>query len=122
MCFVRHGERPTPESPPARLSLHAVRRRRHRHAGRRHHEDRSRRPPRPTPSVSRHNFEMYRVLHEILGGRLYATPELRKNLDSHSIDLQIMGVDWGIECMFEGRKLKDYVERFGLGGAYGNWC
>jgi len=60
------------------------------------------------------------VLHEILGGRLYATPEFGKDLDSHSIDLQITGVDWGIECMFEGGKLKGHVEE--PGGAYRNWC
>ena len=65
---------------------------------------------------------MYRALHEILGGRLYATPEFGKDLDPHSIDLQITGVDWGIECMFEERKLEDHVERIGPGGAYGNWC
>jgi len=53
-----------------------------------------------------YHHEMYKALHKILCGRVYATPEFGKDLDSHSIDLQITGVDWGIECMFEGRKLK----------------
>jgi hypothetical protein len=72
----------------------------------------------PRPKDATYHHEMYRALHKILCGRVYATPEFGKDLDSHSIDLQITGVDWGIECMFEGRKLKDHVERFGAGRAY----
>ena len=74
----------------------------------------------PIAKEATFHFELYRVLHGLLGGQLFPTPEFGK-WTNHSLDLMVPGVGWGIECLHEGRKLGEHAERFAQGGAYHKW-
>jgi len=47
-------------------------------------------------------------------------PEYGKDTND-SIDLMIPHYKWGIEVMYDGRKMKKHIERFRSGGAYAAW-
>jgi hypothetical protein len=73
-----------------------------------------------SPKEATYHFELYRVLHGILGGSLYPIPEYGK-ASNDSIDIMIPAYRWGIELLLEGRKITEHVARFNSGGAYGAW-
>ena len=74
----------------------------------------------PVAKEATFHFELYRVLHELLDGRLLPTPEFGKSTN-HSLDLMVPTVGWGIECLYESRRLGEHAERFSQGGAYNKW-
>ena len=73
------------------------------------------------PLEAQYQDEFYRACYEVLDNYVYLTSELSGQLSGGRVDFQIKSIGWAIECVRDGDRLDDHVERFLPGGKYHSW-
>ena len=73
------------------------------------------------PVEAQYQDEFYRACFYTLGRQVHLTSEWTGSPGNGRVDFQIKAVKWGIECVREGNKLKEHIQRFQKGGRYYGW-
>ena len=72
---------------------------------------------RSRPVEAQYQDEFYRACYSVLGGDIYLTSEWAGEMLGR-VDFQIKSVGWAIECVREGNRLQEHIDRFQEGGRY----
>jgi len=72
------------------------------------------------PVEAQFQDEFYRACYTLLGD-IYLTSEWSGKGLGGSVDFQIKSQKWAIECVREGDRLEQHIERFLEGGRYYKW-
>ena len=73
------------------------------------------------PVEAQYQDEFYRACFYTLGRQVHLTSEWTRSSGNGRVDFQIKAVKWAIECVREGDRLKEHIQRFQKGGRYYGW-
>lgn len=73
------------------------------------------------PLEAQFRDEIYRAVYLTLGQKIFLTSEWGASSKDGRVDFLLKKVKWGIECVREGTRLEEHVQRFLSGGRYYPW-
>jgi hypothetical protein len=75
--------------------------------------------PANRPLEAQYQDEFYRACYSELN--VYLTSEWLRSSSGGRVDFRVKGVEWVIECVRDGDKIDERIERFQQGGKYHIW-
>ena len=73
------------------------------------------------PLEAQFQNEIYRAVYHALGQKIFLTSEWGASSKDGRVDFLLKKVKWGIECVREGTRLDEHIQRFLPGGRYYPW-